>query len=194
MRMRQYGQKLENVFYFKRNADIDAAALQTLANAIDTWWYTYLRPYCVASASMWEVFARDLTSETGPTATCTAHQGTIGTKSRTYDIPASVTMCISLRTAKRGRSYRGRSYTIGMADSYCSGNTIVAGYITNMVSFWNILRNGYGAVPADWTFSVVSRRQNKQWLTEAVVTPITLCIAVDSNIDNRRTRLTGRGQ
>jgi hypothetical protein len=193
MRMREYGQKLENVFYFKRNQDIDQAALQALANAVDSWWYSYLRPYMATDVTMWEVYAKDLTTENGPTATCTTHQGTAGTKSVTIHLPASVTMCISLRTGLRGRSYRGRSYTIGMGDTHISGNTIVAGYVSNMVSFWNLLRQGYGVIPADWDWSVLSRRQNKQWLANGIATHITLAMAVDSYVDSRRNRLTLRG-
>jgi hypothetical protein len=194
LRLRIYSQKVENVFYFKRNQDVDAASLLALATAVDGWWMTYVRAYTITAVTMWEVFAKDLTTENGPTASYTVHQGTAGTKSTSYYLPASVTLCISLRTAYRGRSYRGRSYTIGMADSHVSGNQAVAGYVTNMVSFWNVLRQGYGVIPADWDFSVVSRRQNKQWLENGIATHITSCMVVDSNIDCQRRRLTTRGQ
>lgn len=106
--------------------------------------------------------------------------------------PNNVAQCMTLRTAKRGRAYRGRSYIGGVYP--------VAG-TTQIDSTADLIANLIGAFEALMTliniggkyYGVVSRYLDKVARVSAVVTPIT-AISADTHYDSQRRRLAGRGR
>jgi hypothetical protein len=102
-----------------------------------------------------------------------------------------VTAAISWRTAKRGRSYRGRSFHIGMTSTMVTGSTLTAGTITSLTTAYNALLTAVNA--SGIALCVVSRFQNHVQLTNGESTPITVA-TIEGNLDSQRRRLIGRGK
>lgn len=113
--------------------------------------------------------------------------------------PDNVTVAIKWQTARGGRSYRGRSYHIGLPLDSILGDKLGTAAAANFPTVYQALITGVsgasytgtGATSAN--LAVVSKRQNKAWLSSAVVTPILTATLADTNLDSMRRRLAGRG-
>lgn len=106
-------------------------------------------------------------------------------------MPLNVARVVSLRTAKRGRSYRGRVYLSGTPDTVIETmNTIDATHAANLVSGFNALAtllDGHG-----FDVVVASKQHNGVETNPAEVNEV-IAFAVDVLVDSQRRRLTGRG-
>jgi hypothetical protein len=111
----------------------------------------------------------DLTSISGWTSTLT--EGLTGTHAA-GQVQAQVAMVITLTTAKRGRSFRGRNYVGGLpAAALASPGT----WGSVEIGVWEGLYSGLQAAiaAAGWTLVVLSRQLNNLPRTEGVATPVT---------------------
>lgn len=106
--------------------------------------------------------------------------------------PGNVTVAVKWLTARRGRSFRGRTYHIGLPSEYTLGNQVNAGG-------QNALKITYGhlitdlATPTGYQLAVVSYQSNKMWRDAALSTVVTQ-MTLDADLDSQRRRLHGRGK
>jgi len=179
-----------NVLNFFRDEGIDEAIMTALGDALVTWWTTEIKPGASSDISLTEILVTDISTETGGQVTITDGLPQVGSISSDA-IPMNATPVISLRTGARGRSYRGRVYHVGLGTSAVANSRLVAGVADDLRdAYATLLDATYLDPDAEW--SVVSRCQDQEWLTTAVVTPITGLI-VDDILDSQRRRLPGRG-
>lgn len=184
-----FGQQVENTLYFLNNTgDPDASAMEDLANDLFAWVATPFSDNLSTEYGFREIYVTNLTSSTSPTfALPIAGTGAVTGSS----LPSSSCICMSFRTAERGRSARGRNYVSGLAEDEVTGNTLG-------LTRADAIRDAYAAIPAalvtgDWTWVVVSRFTNGAPRATGVTIPVTTVTYADRFLDSQRRRLTGRG-
>lgn len=107
-------------------------------------------------------------------------------------MPSSVALVISLRTAFRGRSYRGRIYHIGLTETDVDGNQVLNARRVDLEAGYNALKTLQPAGgAASGTLGVLSYYANKAVRGVPLFTPVTT-LSIDSYVDTQRRRLPGR--
>jgi hypothetical protein len=193
------GQQVENTLYFENRDAIDLTGMLDLTNALESWWNDNLAPITSDTVTLKEIVVTDLTTATAPSLVTPALVDSVGTHS-INSLPNNVSLCVSFRTAARGRSFRGRNYFVGLCEDQVTANTVAGATVTALQDAYNLL-SGAGTLAANWTWSVVSRFSGMGGTprrptprTTGVITPITSALVVDPIIDSMRRRLPGRGR
>lgn len=152
------------------------------------WWTNNLKGLLGNWVTLKEIVATDLTSEGAPQNRVTVNE--TGTDAST-SIPLSNAIVISHRTAKRGRSYRGRTYLSGWPRaSLNTPNTITGAWATGVAGHFASLKtllDGHGL-----DHVVASKRHNGAVTSPAEVNEV-ISYVVDTLVDSQRRRLSGRG-
>jgi len=106
-------------------------------------------------------------------------------------MPMNCAQVMSLRTAKRGRSYRGRIFTGGWpAASLTSQVDFDATATTNRIAAFTALQAALDAAGYD---VVVPSKQHNLAVTNPAETNEVIAITADAHIDSAYKRLFGRG-
>ena len=185
------GQEVENVFHFNYDRLGFLAGAQAFAQrTIDTWW-AGLRPALANNITFREVYVTDLATQDGPVYLETVPPPTTGVVN-TPSVPNNVAYCVTLRTPKRGRAFRGRSYVAGLAQGFVINSTIdntALGFIAGAYSDWLVALQS-----EDLELVVASRQLNGAPRAVGVGTPVFATDATDTTVDSQRRRLPGRGR
>lgn len=187
-----YEQTVENTLYFENQGggDFGAGHLGAIAESVAGWWYLNMRPLQASAVTLREVKTTSLHSETSPQSNYVdGRQGAVSSAG----LPSNVTLCVSFRTAFRGRSFRGRNFFVGLAESQMQGNTVTSSVFTAIAQAYSTLQPymNLAGTTVDWV--VVSRETEGLVRPFGVTTPVTSVVIVDANSDSMRGRLTGRG-
>jgi hypothetical protein len=187
------GQECQNGFHLLHTNDRDASALQVLAALWFDWWGDEVRPHQTNDLTLQSIICRDLATENGPSIEFVTTGTTAGARTGEA-LPNNCASVVTWRTAQRGRSYRGRTYHLGLtADQRPSTNpneidptvqvNLQAAYADAIDRFSD---------DATGALSVASRFLNGNPRANGILTPILTC-AVDLTLDSQRRRLPGRG-
>lgn len=185
----QDGQRVENVLHFQFDSLVTAEDMENLGEALVSWWDTVMQPIVSNTVQLTAVKMTDLTTETSPVLEYTEGLPLTGTLT-TAALPNNVTVVIKWITAKRGRSFRGRTYHIGMLASQVLGNTLVNTFRTALTSAYSALTIPAGT--ANGVLSVVSYISNGSTRSVAEVTPV-IGLTINPTVDSQRRRLPERG-
>lgn len=191
MRYTQDGQKVENVFWFIRDDAVDPeTSAQDIATFLLDWWNNSIKTLQASAVSLREIYVTDQSAANGFAYTLTAGLPAAGANVN-EPLPNGVTACVSLRTALRGRSYRGRSYFIGLTENNVLGNTLGAQFVTALLAAYDSLvtdstLNGY-------PLAVCSRFSGGNPRPSGILTQVRDALLIDSVVDSQRRRLPGRG-
>lgn len=175
---------------------VPSAVTQTILDAasaaLDLWSYTELRPRMTAGYAHNYVKAVDQTTSSGPISINTAHNGAGGSSTATGAVlPGNVALVVTFHTALRGRSFRGRNYTFGLASGNLATPLEVASgsgtAIGTVYANLNSYMTGFSGV-----HSVLSRYSGNAPRVTGLATPVT-AYAVSLALDSQRRRLLGRG-
>ena len=185
-------QVVENVFHVEGPAAWTATTLTQLAQAFASWWSEELGPAQSQDVNALIIKARDLTTEAAPgiefTGLFTGQGGILSPI-----MPGNVTLAIKWVTGLIGRSQRGRTFHIGLAESQCAGNRCATGVEAALATIYGTLITRLAQEVVTWALVVVSYVSNGVPRTTGQTTPITNANA-EPFIDSQRRRLTGRGQ
>lgn len=197
-RMLLDNQQVENTFTIRFETAPNPSVLDILATDFRDWWISDYADLVSDELELREVVVTDLTTQTGPQFSLAAPIGTTGTITGSV-LSNNVSLCVSFRTANRGRSFRGRNYIAGVPAASVVQNNAVAGYVSNVVAAYEKLLPGGGALSSGtWVvasrFSGVDSAGKPIPRAAGVTTPITGVVVVDSTIDSQRRRLPGRGK
>lgn len=152
------------------------------------WWTSELKALISTGTTLRNVTATDQTSQGAPQAIDAVNEAGTLTGSA---LPAGSPICISFRTAKRGRSYRGRSYVSGRSDANIqTANTFNTTFLTAILGAFNSLQGDLDVAGFD---IVVASKQHNGVTTNPAETNEVIEIAADAAIDSQRRRLAGRG-
>lgn len=191
LRLTYDGQEVENVLHFRTPAAVTPADLAAVAEGVEDWWVTELAPQVPNSVVYREVYAVDLTTATGGVFTASGANGTTG--ARTVDaLPNNCTIVCTLRTAFRGRSFRGRIYHIGIARDTVTDNTMGASDLAALSASYAELMNS--ASFGGCVLAVASRYAANAPRVIGISTEVIDTLFADATIDSQRRRLPGRGR
>lgn len=184
------GERIENTLYFRAPAAWSAGSLAALASGVAAWWTTGPRAVLSDDLVLREVYVVDLTTANSGTYTHTVVNDPGGPISGEA-LPNNCALCVSFRTANRGRSFRGRNYVAGINEGDVTGNVVAQATANGILAGYQGLMTYFSEAGLDWV--VVSRYANGQPRAAGVATPVNAVTLVDRYIDSQRRRLPGRG-
>lgn len=187
----QDGQEVVNVFHFLSDQGWDAQRLGLLCGLMADWYDGSIKPNYPNEYSLRIIKATDLTSQSAPTSESDFVPPNFGGDLTANQLPNNVTVVIKWITAKRGRSYRGRTYYPCLTETMAVGNRLTVEGVAAVGGAAGALFTA--ATDAQWWPVVVSYCANKTWRTTAEVTRIT-AYSLNEVLDSQRRRLPERGR
>jgi len=185
----QDGQVAENVFHLMKSGVWSASDLEEGTDSLWDWITDHWPAVASVNASAVGVGGVDLSSDSGASFEKTIADPIPGGVA-TVGLPTSVTVAVSWKTAKRGRSYRGRTFHVGIPAAMTLDSALTTTAQGLLVTAYTYLLATF--VANGQTMCVLSRRHNGELRAQGIGTPITT-LAVDANLDSQRRRLPGRG-
>lgn len=185
----QYGQKMENVFHVQAASPMGVVELSGVSLIIADWWAGNLKAAQAANVTATKIIARALDSLTAPSIEWSGIP--LGPAIDTgVPLPGNVTFAVKWFTALGGRSYRGRTYHVGLADGYVTGQSLKGTAVAAFtIAYGHLIAD---LADEDYTLVVASRFSGKAERTTGVATEVIGC-TIDGFLDSQRRRLTGRG-
>lgn len=190
MCFRIFEQETQNVFHVRGPAPFDATSLAEACVAFQTWWVEDYANNSSTALSLVKIIARSLESQTAPAIEYTAALPDAGADT-SEALPANAAAVIKWTTGIPGRSFRGRTYLMGLTVAMVEGNSLISSYVTALQTMGINLLDILNAT--DYELVVVSKWSYGNARTQGLVTPITSAF-VDPFVDSQRRRLTGRGK
>jgi len=183
------GQHWQFCFTLKKSAgSVTTTDLSNVTGIASDWWTSDFKAFMTANNTLSNITATDISSQGGPQDVLTISE--VGTATG-GSLPLNVAIVASLRTAKRGRSYRGRAYISGLPLTSTNNiNQLDATKITTLLGDLATLQNDLDAAGYD---IVVASKQHNGVTTNPAETNEVIDIVMDANLDSQRRRLTGRG-
>jgi hypothetical protein len=185
------GQRIENTLYFRHAGAVSVTQMQQLGLDLIAWWTDEMAPNLSVAVVLNEVAVIDISDVAGPSIAVVATTGTAGTQSD-ETLPNNVSLCVSFRTAGRGRSARGRNYLPPPFATQVVTNTFTVGYVAAMHAAYNVIGFG-GSFTDDMIWVVVSRFHNKLPRVTGITQNVLSVVIVDAIVDSQRRRLPTRG-
>lgn len=183
-------QRCENVFYFEAGTVPNLLDMPSLLDQCRLAWSNNLRALIAPTVSLVEMKATDLSAQTG-----FVHQTSVGLPmsgtSASASLPNNCSLVMTKRTALRGRSFRGRTYIIGLTEALVTDNIVVNTFVTAATT-WLTSMSDITVGSNHYFHAIVSRQNGGVARNNAVVQRIT-GITSDGSIDSQRRRLPGRG-
>lgn len=182
-----------NVLNFRRidSTDYTLTTLTDLTNRLKTW-HAALYDLCQSNqVSLTSIYARDLSNEFGAVVDVPVSPAQVGAVASPA-LPANVTLSISHRTGFAGRSYRGRSYVVGLSEGSVAGDFVGSSAANLAQTAFNGLRGG-DFVLNGHEFVILSRYTDGAPRSEALPIAVTQSLYVDLRVDTQRRRLIGEG-
>lgn len=103
------------------------------------------------------------------------------------------TLCLTLRSSQRGRSFRGRNYIMAVPTQfYLDSNHITTGQVAAYVADWNGLVTDLAT--AGFPLGILSRVSGGAPRAQGLITEAVGYTAFDNVIDSQNKRLPGRGR
>jgi len=183
------GQNWEFCLALKKDSGAPTTSdLGTLANDAKSWWTSNLKHHLQEATLLNETQATDMTSEGAPDAVVTSGEAATDVGN---PAPLNAAMVLSNRTAKRGRSYRGRTYVGGLiANSMASPVDYGASAISQLLTDFAALEAQLNTDGFTW---VVPSKQHDGVVTNPAHLEPVIAHTMDAHIDSQRRRLFGRG-
>lgn len=180
-----YGKTVTVNVHVTNSQGVDATSLNAAINSAKAWWTNHLKPIASTHLSIVSIHAVDVSQEGGGKVDfdyAPPEQGAAQVESMSNN----VALVMSLRTARIGRSYRGRIYIPGIPENAVTGNTLTTQAATDYAAAAAGLLTRFNTGVQQL---VVASYQNQGVpRTVAVATPIQATI-VGTRVDTQRRRL-----
>lgn len=181
----QNGIPVVNVYTVQDTTDHTEARLTEIGNTFFDWWQTNVRPGQVPSYILGQIVVTSLELATGPQVQLNFVTGNVGTASGS-EMAANGALVVSWRTSAIGRSFRGRTYFGGLAQSsLTNAQTFTTGTVTGFATAGTALidaLNGIGAALA-----ILSRVAAGVLRVTGLLTEV-ISVIVDNKVDSVRRR------
>lgn len=187
---RQAGQALQSQLYFLTNESEASNVLTSIAQMVADWLTNSWAPVATTAAEVVSLIVTDVNEEGGDQITFTPI-GALTGDIVSPPMPTGTTITASWRTGQAGRSYRGRTYHVGLTEQQVVANAVDSGSRTALQSAYAQLI--IDANVNDTPLVVASRVSGGVPRVVGVATKV-LTVVVDEYIDSQRRRLTGRGR
>lgn len=184
------GQFVENVFHAQHAPGYDESDIANLLDVFNGWHDANLDLVQSSAVSLINLIGTDLDSQTGPRVEDSAGLPRAGTAA-SPSMPNNVSLVVKWTTGNRGKSFRGRTYHIGLREDVVTANRVDAGHIASLVTHYGPILTLLTA--AGWTMVVASRYTNNAPRATGIATPIT-GFSIEPVVDSQRRRLPNRGR
>lgn len=187
----QDGQNMANIYHYIVDETPDATTALDLAETFKETWDANVRSLVANTVTLNRIVATIMENENDPSVEYTTGLPMAGGNSEPA-LPNNVSVAVRWNTNFRGRSFKGRTYHIGLTETQVTGNTISAGIISNLLTAYGELMT----LPVDVgpaVLGVASRVSHGLPRTTGVITPVT-SVFINSIVDSQRRRLPGRGR
>lgn len=185
----QAGQIVQNVFHVRSTEFTTPGALINIAEVFKEWWDVELQTLVSSKVTLTSIKVTSLQTATalGIEYVDGLPLAALGSPNA---LPNNATVAVKWITGVRGRSFRGRTYHIGLSTLQVSESSL------NEVS-QNALQTAYRelitlANDADMPLVVASKIENGQFREVGEITFITDC-SINRTLDSQRRRLPERG-
>lgn len=185
------GVECNNVLHFRSPIAPTQLEMQRLAAGLVSHWKTFTKTQLGAHISLSYVEVTDLSP--APRATEIVGGAPANTGAIAADpLPNSVAIVISVQTAQRGRSYRGRIYICGLVETQVSGNYIDASLATALDTYYTqLVAYTPGGSSVAYELGVLSYYSGGAVRAVPIFTPAT-AVNIETRVDTQRRRLPGR--
>jgi len=192
------GQVVENTLYYEKNTTPILTDLAALTDAVRAYIIDQVLPALAATIQLVRVVGTLLDTIDGLQAFSTTDLPMSG--SGGASVPNNVSICVSLKSANRGRSARGRNFIPGLPTAGFVESEMTPTLRAAFQTAWN----GLITVAAEdgWTqvvcsrfsgFTIVDGKKVPTPRPEAVNYAIVSAQIIDDVADSQRRRLPGRG-
>lgn len=173
-----------NVLWFTK-ANFLTTDMEDLGDDIGTQVAGYWKPRLDSSSSFVGVDVYDMRSSTGQVVHQTNGAG-VGTGGGDM-LPLNVAVCVTLRSANRGRSARGRVYLAGLTENDITDGSFVAAATGAAQNMLLDIRNGAQAL--GWTHVIRSTQKDGQTRNPADTYAVTLAEVRYAKATTQRRRI-----
>lgn len=192
LRFTIFGQEVENVYHVRKDSGpLDTTDFDDVGLIMHDWWEDHQQTAQPDALSLNSIEIADLTTESSGGMTYLLGLPLVGGIEDAHPLPLNVTVAVKWLTALRGRSYRGRTYHIGLQREQVADNQLTPDMQSALIVDYNALIAAFDTTAYDLV--VCSRVNNKIIRTTGVSTKIVAC-SVDINLDSQRRRLNSRGR
>jgi len=187
---RQDGQlTLNNLYFNVSGGGITPTNLATLALQVAVWWEEQMMPNISQDFTAVGVTAFDLGAPDGAIVTQPVNiPGSIASEANANNVAA----CISIRTASRGRSGRGRNYICGVPNSMVVLNTLASPWMEVVVEAY-LAMVGAGTFAPGWQWVIVNRQLDGVVLPSGAYRVVTGAYFTAPYVRSMRSREVGHG-
>jgi hypothetical protein len=180
-------QRLTNTLYLAYDRPITPFDLGDLVNDVIPLWSQQIMPRLSNQTRLVTISAKDLTAQNGLSFEYSGAPLPVAGGAAGPPLPSSVSIVLSLRTGRAGRSYRGRLYFGGFSEAQSDGNFFFNDLPTQLQ---NALSNVIaGLNNSTRTVVVVSRFFQNAARTVGLTTPVTAVVARTKRAATQRRRL-----
>jgi hypothetical protein len=179
-------ERCENVYHVQMPAAVTLANLNALAAAFTGWEGTNGKQDRVNLCQLVSVVCTDLTTQNGLQVVSNPNPPIAGVGT-SASMPNNVSCAIAWRTDLRGRSFRGRTFHIGLPESFATNNRLTIGAETSMATDYTALLSAVSAVTGA-QLVVFSKQHNKAALNPGVTHVITH-VSINTVLDSQKRRL-----
>jgi hypothetical protein len=178
------GNQALNVIWLREESEsASVARLNGIATVIETWAGAH---WDTVSSNQWELFrieGQDMQTEFG------FYTDVAVSVSGANDVdpaPSEVTVAVSLRTGKAGRSFRGRLYHVGLDDAAFDGDYLSPSHMAAIIAAYEELKDALELI--DITWCIASFYADGVARAAGLLTPITTITITDNIVDSMRSR------
>lgn len=190
LRFMYNGQQCANVYHVRQESPYDQTSLAVVAALFADWWNTNFKPNAPNTLALVMIVARSLEAKNAPAIEYTSGMPMQGGDVTHPQLPNNCTVAVKWSTALRGRSFRGRTYHLGLNEDIVTGNTLSASAHSAFIDWYNALLIALDGLPSNLV--VVSRFEDNAPRTVGIATDIQ-AVSIDTTVDSQRRRLPGRG-
>lgn len=190
LRYTQDGQQMANVFHVEKSATLTVTDLQAIGTIFVDWYETLL-PLVSNSVTLREISLIDQSAASSIGIIWNTGLPLIG-GSASAAMPNGTSIAIKWGTGLTGRSFRGRTFHIGLGEAEITANTLQSTFASNLLAAYNALLTGFEETA--YTLVVASRYTNNAPRVTGVTTPILTAALADLTLDRQWKRMPGRGR
>ena len=190
MRFTQDNQEVANVFHASYTGSPTAPLLTDIGEAFIAWWDAAMQPFVSGSVTLREVAVTDQSVQNGIGVIVTQGLPLAGGDA-SPQLPNNNTVTCKWNTGRTGRSFRGRTYHIGLTEAQVTANVVSNTTVTNLQTAYIALITTLNA--AGFPLVVASRFSNNQPRPVGISSTV-LTASVNPVVDSQRRRLPGRGR
>lgn len=178
-------EECENHFFVETADPGDEARIEAFAGVFATAWATHLAPVTSNEAALMLVRCTDESAQDGVKVDYGDDLPLPGLLASPV-VANSVTKAHQLRTGRKGRSFLGRWYFVGLSNADVQSNQVTTRILTGQNNFIADVRLGLAANGG--TLAVCSRQYNKVERPTGILTPVRGWGWANNTSDTMRTR------